>query len=48
MEYYYFGDKVKKGTYRCVLCNLELKLEDGDILDVCPVCSGSKYEKIED
>ncbi|MEI6857806.1 hypothetical protein [Psychrilyobacter sp.] len=48
MKYYYFDEEVKKGTYICILCGLELNMEDGEILDLCPVCSGSKYEKVED
>ena len=46
-EFYYFGDEVEKGTYMCVLCGLELKMENGETLDLCPVCSGSKYQKVD-
>jgi len=45
-KFYYFGDTVKKGRYQCVLCGLILELEDGEELDLCPVCSGSKYIKL--
>ena len=47
MKYYFYDEIVKGGVYRCVLCGIELQMNDGDILDLCPVCSASKYEKIK-
>lgn len=46
-KFYYFGDEVEKGTYMCILCGLELKMEKGETLDLCPICSGSKYQKVD-
>lgn len=47
LEFYFYGDIVPQGTYRCVLCGIELVLEEGEELDLCPVCSGSKYQKVK-
>ncbi len=43
MVYYYFSDIVPKGVYICVMCNIELHMNEGEALDLCPVCSSSKY-----
>ena len=47
MKYYFYDEKVKNGIYRCVLCGVELHMNEDEVLDLCPVCSASKYEKIE-
>jgi len=42
-----FGDTPGKGRYRCVICGFELEIKDGEELDLCPLCEGATFEKID-
>lgn len=42
-----FGDIPGKGKYRCVICGFELELKDSEELDLCPLCEGASYDKVD-
>jgi len=45
---YVAGEKPGVGTYRCVMCHLELMIEiDNEELPACPDCQGGIYKKVD-
>ncbi|WP_394697909.1 hypothetical protein [uncultured Ilyobacter sp.] len=40
------GEKVKKGIYECVICGFQIKTENEDELDLCPLCEGARFEEV--
>ena len=41
------GDVPGKGKYSCVICGFEVELKDGEELELCPLCDGASFKKVE-
>ncbi len=42
-----FGEAPGKGRYRCVICDFEIEIKDGEELELCPLCEGATFEKVD-
>ncbi|MGH1411499.1 hypothetical protein [Mycoplasma sp. (ex Biomphalaria glabrata)] len=43
---YTAGTNPGKGTYQCIACPYIVELEDGEPLEICPICGVPEYIKI--